>query len=73
MLDFHECDLCSIFQECNPSIKQYLPVLHDCKSVMWVFSVKLTGTFSKSVYKSHANASAVQDNVVNMRKGGYVL
>ena len=51
VLDFHEFDSRYVFQECNPGIKQYLPVLDDCKSVMWVFSVKLTGTFSKSVYK----------------------
>jgi len=51
VLDFHEFHLRNVFQECNPGVKQYLPVLDDCKSVMWVFSVKLTGTFSKSVHK----------------------
>ena len=73
VLDFHEFDLRDVFQECNPGVKQYLSVLDDCKSVMWVFRVKITGTFSKSVYKWHANASAVQEDVVNMRKGGDVL
>jgi hypothetical protein len=73
VLDFHEFDLRNVFQVCNPGIKQYLPVLDDSKSVVWIFSVKLTGTFSKSVYKWHANASAVQENVVNMGKGGDVL
>jgi hypothetical protein len=73
VLDFHEFDLCDVFPECYPGIKQDLPLLYDCKSAMWIFIVKLTGTFSKSVYKRCANASVVQEDVVNIRKGCGIL
>jgi hypothetical protein len=51
VLDFHEFDFCDVFPECYPGVKQDLPLLYDCKSAVWIFFVKLTDTFSKSVYK----------------------
>ena len=41
VLDMREFDWCDVFQECNLGITEDPPVLDDCKSVMWVYSVKL--------------------------------